>query len=76
MSAASIKRRLDRLEARRPAREVPPTDAECITNFLEAKYIERCERRGERPEPFDKAATLERVRQHMIERGHDPEARY
>ena len=75
MSAASMKRRLERLEARRPAREVPPTDAERVTAFLQAKHRERYER-GYGSEPFDWDATLARVRQIAIERGHDPDARY
>jgi hypothetical protein len=75
MSAASIERRLDRLEARRPAREIPPTEAERITAFLQDKHKERRES-DDPPEPFDWAATLGRVRRLMIERGHDPDARY
>ena len=75
MSAAAIRRRLERLEARRPTREVPPTDAERVTAFMQAKHRERCEQ-GYRSEPFDWDATLARVRQIAIERGHDPDARY
>ena len=75
MSAASIRRRLERLEARRSGHEVPPTVAERVTRFLQHKYIERYEQ-GYRSEPFDWNATLARVRQIAIERGHDPDARY
>ncbi len=77
MNAAAIRRRLDRLEARRSASapELPPTEAEVITSFLQTKYIQRYEP-GEPPEPFDWAARLERVRRMMNERGHDPDARY
>jgi hypothetical protein len=75
VSAVGIKRRLERLEARRPAREVPPTDAERVTAFLQAKHRERYEQ-GYRSEPFDWDATLARVRQIAFERGDDPDARY
>ena len=77
MNAAAIRRRLERLEARRSASvpELPPTEAEVITGFLQTKYNQRYEP-GEPPEPFDWDATLERVRRMMIERGHDPDARY
>jgi hypothetical protein len=75
MSAASMKRRLDRLEARRPASEVPPSAAERVTAFLQAKHRKRYER-GFKSEPFDRDATLARVRQTAIERGHGPDARY
>jgi len=75
MSAAAIRRRLARLEARRLPREIPPTEAERITSFLQHKYIERYEP-DDPPEPFDWTARLEQTRQYMIERGHDPDARY
>jgi hypothetical protein len=75
MSAAAIKRRLERLEARRSGHEVPPTEAERITRFLQHKYIERYEP-GDPPEPFDWDARLEQTRQYMIGRGHDPDERY
>jgi hypothetical protein len=77
MNTAAIRRRLERLEARRlaSARKLPKTDAERVTGFLQAKYIERY-KSGEPPEPFDWDATLERVRRMFIERGDDPDARY
>jgi hypothetical protein len=73
--SAAMKRRLERLEARRPTREVPPTAAERVTAFMRTKYIERYEPEDP-PEPFDWNATLERVRRLSIERGHDPDERY
>jgi hypothetical protein len=77
MSTAAIRRRLERLEARRSAsaRELPPTDAESITAFLREKYIQRYQP-YDPPEPFDWAARLERTRQYLIDRGRDPDARY
>jgi hypothetical protein len=77
MNAATIRRRLERLEARRAglAPELPETEAELITGFLQIKYIQRYEP-SEPPEPIDWDATLEQVRKLMIERGHDPDARH
>jgi hypothetical protein len=77
MSAAAIRRRLERLEARRSgsAPEIPKTVAERITSFLRTKYIQDYEP-DDPPEPFDWAATLERTRQMILERGHDPDERY
>ena len=77
MSTAEMRRRLERLEARRSGsgREVPPTVAEQITGFLQIKYIQRYEP-DDPPEPFDWAARLERVRRMIIERGGDPDERY
>jgi predicted secreted Zn-dependent protease len=76
MNAAALRRRLERLEARRSAsaRELPPTDAESITAFLREKYIQRYQP-YDPPEPFDWDARLERTRQYIIERGRDPDAR-
>jgi hypothetical protein len=84
MNAAAIRRRLQRLEARRSGSdpELPATAAERITRFLRTKYIQDCERFGQlygpddQPGPFDWSATLERVRRMIIERGGDPDARY
>jgi hypothetical protein len=84
MSAAAMRRRLERLEARclGSAPEVPPTVAERVTRFLRTKYIEDCERFGQLygpddpPQPFDWAATLERTRQMIIARGGDPDERF
>jgi hypothetical protein len=84
MSAAAMRRRLERLEARRLSSgpEVPPTVAERITRFLRTKHILDCERYGhlygheDPPEPFDWSAILERTRRMLIDRGQDPDARY
>jgi hypothetical protein len=84
MNAAALRRRLERLEARRSASvpELPPTDAERVTGVLQIKYIQDCERFGQYhgpddpPKPFDWDATLERVRRMSIERGDDPDRRY
>ena len=84
MSTAAIRRRLERLEARRlgSAPELPPTAAERATRFLRRKHIQDSERFGQlygpdyQPEPFDWDATLERMRRMFIERGSDPDARY
>jgi hypothetical protein len=49
MSTAAIRRRLERLEARRldSAPELRPTVAERATRFLRKKHIEDCERFGQ-----------------------------
>ena len=82
MNAAAIRRRLERLEARRldSAPELAPTVAERATRFMRAKHIEASKKVGQLHgpdaprEPFDWDATLERVRRMTIERGYDPDA--
>ena len=65
---------MSRLRANVPRSTSTDTLAERITRVLEIKYLQDYDHRP--PKPFDWAASLERTRQMIIERGKDPDEPY